>query len=80
MSSHPVPPQIRLYSLASGLGSDSPAAPASAHRMPAKLSSLAWCPDAPGVVTVGDYDGDVSQIDLATGHHIADADGHSGRR
>lgn len=73
--------QIRLYSLASGLGSDSPAAPVSAHRMPAKLSSLAWCPDgAPGVVTVGDYDGDVSQIDFTTGHHVAGVDGHGGRR
>ncbi len=73
-------PQIRLYSLASALGGDGPAAPLSAHRMPAKLSSLAWCPDASGVVTVGDYDGEVSQIDLTTGHHVADADGHSGRR
>lgn len=73
--------QIRLYSLASGLGGDGPVAAVSAHRMPAKLSSLAWCPDgAPGVVTVGDYDGDVSQIDLTTGHHVADVDGHGGRR
>ena len=73
--------QVRLYSLASGLSSDGPAAAVSAHRMPAKLSSLAWCPDgAPGVVTVGDYDGDVTQIDLNTGHHVADVDGHGGRR
>ena len=29
---------------------------------------------------VGDYDGDVSQIDLETGHMVAEADGHAGRR
>lgn len=33
-----------------------------------------------GVVTVGDYDGVVSQIHLESGHFIADLDDHNGQR
>lgn len=33
-----------------------------------------------GVVTVGDYDGVVSQIHLESGHFIADLDDHGGQR
>ncbi len=32
------------------------------------------------VCAVGDYDGEVSQIDLETGHMVAEVDGHAGRR
>ena len=35
--------------------------PIAAHRLSAKLSSLAWSPALAGVVTVGDYDGSVVQ-------------------
>ncbi|GAB4814310.1 hypothetical protein N2152v2_001356 [Parachlorella kessleri] len=75
--------QIRVYSLASALEDPEQPRwqlPIRLHRMPSKLSSLAWNPDQPGVVTVGDYDGDVSQIDLESGHMVAEADGHAGRR
>lgn len=40
---------------------------------PAPLSLLSLC-------TVGDYDGEVTQIDLESGHMVAEADGHAGRR
>mgnify|MGYP007061313961 CR=1 FL=1 len=46
--------QIRVYSLASALEDpDQPRwqLPIRLHRMPSKLSSLAWNPDQPGVVT-----------------------------
>ena len=33
-----------------------------------------------GVVTVGDYDGVVSQMHLESGHFIADIDDHGGSR
>lgn len=33
-----------------------------------------------GVVTVGDYDGVVSQIHVESGHFIADLDDHGGQR
>jgi hypothetical protein len=36
--------------------------PIAAHRLSAKLSSLAWSPALPGVITVGDYDGSVLQV------------------
>jgi len=43
--------------------------PIAAHRLSAKLSSLAWSPALAGVVTVGDYDGSVVQacINLCIG-------------
>lgn len=33
-----------------------------------------------GVVTVGDYDGVVSQMHLESGHFVADLDNHGGQR
>jgi hypothetical protein len=33
-----------------------------------------------GVLTVGDYDGVVAQVHIASGHLIADVDEHAGRR
>ena len=33
-----------------------------------------------GIVTVGDYDGVVSQVHVASGHLVADVDEHDGRR
>ena len=33
-----------------------------------------------GVLTVGDYDGVVSQMDVSSGHLLADRDDHSGQR
>ncbi len=47
-------PQVRVYSLASRLqhpGDESYLRPLRCHRMPSKLSCLAWNPDAPGTVT-----------------------------
>jgi hypothetical protein len=32
------------------------------------------------VVTVGDYDGVVSQVHVASGHYLDEVDGHAGRR
>lgn len=79
--------QVRLYSLANALeqaeeagGSATCCAPLTAHRAASKLSCLAWSPDDPGMVTVGDYDGVLTQLDLESGHHAAEADGHGGRR
>ena len=54
--------QIRVYSLSEALsGTGARPGPIAAHRLSAKLSSLAWSPALPGVVTVGDYDGCVVQ-------------------
>ena len=75
--------QVRLYSLAGGL-SRTPAAvaPVDSHRMAAKLSCLSWCRHSGTAarVAVADYDGDLTVVDLTTGHHAAAADGHHGRR
>ena len=54
--------------------------PIKVHRLPSKLSSLAWNPYQEGSVTVGDYDGVVTQIDLECGHVVAEQDEHRGRR
>jgi E3 ubiquitin-protein ligase RFWD2 len=74
--------QVRLYSLANGLeeGNAEQSSPARVHRLASKLSSLTWHPDQPGVVTVGDYDGVVVQLDVESGHVVAEGDEHSGRR
>jgi E3 ubiquitin-protein ligase RFWD2 len=50
------------------------------HRLASKLSSLAWNPFRAGVVSVGDYDGVLTEIDLETGHILHESDEHSGRR
>ena len=55
--------QIRVYGLPEAcavLGARP--GPIAAHRLAAKLSSLAWSPALPGVITVGDYDGSVLQV------------------
>lgn len=75
--------QVRLYSLASGLEEGNcslQSSPLRVHRLASKLSSLTWHPDQPGVVTVGDYDGVVVQLDVESGHVVAEGDEHSGRR
>jgi WD40 repeat protein len=83
LASAGVSKQVRVYSLASRLqhpDDDSYLQPLRCHRMPSKLSCLAWNPDAPGTVTVADYDGVLSQVDMESGHLVAEVDEHSGRR
>lgn len=73
--------QVRVYSLAKLLEEDvQEKEPIRMHRLASKLSSLSWNPSKNGVVSVGDYDGAVTEIDLETGHIINESDGHSGRR
>jgi len=48
--------------------------------MASKLSSLVWDPDHPGLITLGDYDGGVTQVDLESGHVMGETDEHAGRR
>ena len=72
--------QVCLYSLAGSLNEEQESAPIRVHRLASKLSSLTWYPDEPGVVTVGDYDGVVVQLDLESGHVVAEGDEHSGHR
>lgn len=132
-----------MYSLASRLqhpDDETYLRPLRCHRMPSKLSCLAWNPDAPGTVTggllrswlrvlvwacgltrwtavfalawptcnpcnwptgccppsppsllhppmrsfalcaVADYDGVLNQVDMESGHLVAEVDEHSGRR
>ena len=45
-----------------------------------KRQRLTPCCWLQGVVTVGDYDGVVSQMHLESGHFIADLDDHGGSR
>eukprot|EP00887_Chlorella_sp_A99_P004975 scaffold4.g4975.t1 len=75
--------QVRVFSLAAALKEPSDQRwqrPLREHRLPAKLSSLAWEDHVQGVVTVGDYDGGVTHLDVEHGHVIAEGDGHGGRR
>ncbi|GLI60377.1 hypothetical protein VaNZ11_002508 [Volvox africanus] len=50
------------------------------QRMPSKISSISWSPFLDGVLTVGDYDGVLMQLHIASGHQLADVDAHSGRK
>lgn len=73
--------QVRVYSLAKMLEEqEHQNEPIRMHRLASKLSSLSWNPAKSGVVSVGDYDGVVTEIDLETGHIVNESDGHSGRR
>lgn len=75
--------QVRVYSLADALAAGGSApGPVWSHRMAAKLSCLVWSPH-PGAspcAYVADYDGEVTQMDLSTGHLLSSVDGHRGRR
>ena len=76
--------QVRIYSMASlGRGWDDASTrqdPIRLHRLGAKLTSLAWHPTRSGVVSIGDYDGCVMEMDLETGHILHEGDEHAGRR
>ncbi|GIL91488.1 hypothetical protein Vretimale_18776 [Volvox reticuliferus] len=50
------------------------------QRMPSKISSMSWSPFLDGVLTVGDYDGVLMQLHIASGHQLADVDVHGGRK
>ncbi|GIL60557.1 hypothetical protein Vafri_15102 [Volvox africanus] len=50
------------------------------QRMPSKISSISWSPFLDGVLTVGDYDGVLMQLHIASGHQLADEDAHGGRK
>ncbi|GLC54036.1 hypothetical protein PLESTB_000816800 [Pleodorina starrii] len=50
------------------------------QRMPSKISSMAWSPFMDGVLTVGDYDGVLLQLHIASGHQVADVEAHGGRK
>ncbi|GFR48157.1 hypothetical protein Agub_g9992 [Astrephomene gubernaculifera] len=50
------------------------------QRMPSKISSMAWSPFQDGILTVGDYDGVLTQLHLASGHQLADVEAHGGRK
>ncbi|EIE23238.1 WD40 repeat-like protein, partial [Coccomyxa subellipsoidea C-169] len=83
LASAGVAKQIRVYPLASirnGEYDPEPVAAAFIHRLPSKMSSVAWSPFDEGVLTVGDYDGVVAQVHIPSGHLIADVDEHAGRR
>lgn len=67
-SSAPPPLQVRLYSLEQlASGQQVVAQPAAVLRMPSKISCASWSPDAEGVITIGDYDGGLSQVRGAGG-------------
>lgn len=51
-----------------------------AQRLPSKVSCMAWAPHVDGVITVGDYDGVLLQLHVASGHQLADVDHHAGRK
>lgn len=76
-------PQVRLYALE---GLDEPGAaalaaePAAVLRMPSKVSSCTWDPHCEGMVTVGDFEGTLSQVHVCSGHQVADVDAHAGHR
>lgn len=71
-----------MYSLAGALSADSTPGPVWSHHMAAKLSCLVWSPHAGAApcAYVADYDGEVTQMDLSTGHFLSSVDGHCGRR
>lgn len=75
--------QVCIYTLVNGssaLEVGAPARPVAVHRLPSKLSAIAWVPHMQSCVTVGDYDGVLHEVDVASGHCIAEVDEHDGRR
>jgi E3 ubiquitin-protein ligase RFWD2 len=51
-----------------------------AHAGPARRAARAVSVPQDGVLTVGDYDGVLLQLHLASGHQLADVDAHEGRK
>ncbi|KAF6255742.1 WD40-repeat-containing domain protein [Scenedesmus sp. NREL 46B-D3] len=54
--------------------------PVALVRLPGKVSSIAWSPDMDGVMSIGDYDGTLTQVHVASGHYLTEVDAHCGRR
>eukprot|EP00879_Flechtneria_rotunda_P014933 GHRR01015603.1.p1 GENE.GHRR01015603.1~~GHRR01015603.1.p1 ORF type:complete len:611 (+),score=225.96 GHRR01015603.1:1751-3583(+) len=54
--------------------------PVAVVRLPGKVSSVAWSPDIDGVISIGDYDGTLTQVHVASGHYLNEVDAHGGRR
>uniref|UniRef100_A0A383V7J3 Uncharacterized protein n=1 Tax=Tetradesmus obliquus TaxID=3088 RepID=A0A383V7J3_TETOB len=54
--------------------------PVALVRLPGKVSSIAWSPDMDGVMSIGDYDGTLTQVHVASGHYLSEVDAHCGRR
>ncbi|KAK9797014.1 hypothetical protein WJX73_005769 [Symbiochloris irregularis] len=74
---------VRVYAMAgldSDAGDDAHFPIVASHRMPSKLSSIAWSPDDAGIASVGDYDGVVSQLDLTSGRWLGDQEDPLGSR
>jgi WD40 repeat protein len=67
-------------STAAGVGGPDPRAPVALHRLPAKVSCLAWSWSQDGVVFIGDHDGTLTQLHVCSGHQLAEVDGHRGKR
>jgi WD40 repeat protein len=67
-------------SAAAGVGGSDPRAPVALHRLPAKVSCLAWSWSQDGVVYIGDHDGTLTQLHVCSGHQLAEVDAHGGRR
>ncbi|WPT12796.1 WD repeat-containing protein RUP2 [Picochlorum sp. SENEW3] len=79
LASAGVSKQVRVYSAASILF-ENDARPIRVHRSASKLSSIAWNTGRRGLVSVGDYDGVVTEIDVESGHILFECDEHSGHR
>lgn len=54
--------------------------PVATVRLPGKVSSIAFSPDMQGVISIGDYDGTLTQVHVASGHYLNEVDAHAGRR
>lgn len=70
-------PLRRQQSAVSGVD---PTAPLAVHRLPSKISCLAWSHSMDGVITIADYDGVITQLHVCSGHQLGDVDAHAGRR
>ncbi|KAK9863132.1 hypothetical protein WJX84_000902 [Apatococcus fuscideae] len=72
--------QVCVYPIATGEDQLSSIAPSQSLHHGSKLSSLSWSLLHQDVITLGDYDGGVTQLHIPTGHCIWQADDHDGAR
>ena len=73
--------QVHIYNVEEALHDEKQvgsSAPYKSHKMPARVSATEWVPGSTSLLTMGDHDGVLWQMDIHTGHILHEIDEHNG--
>ena len=73
--------QVHIYNIEDALDDEmqvGSSTPYKSHKMPARVSAMEWVPGNTSLLTMGDHDGVLWQMDVHTGHVLHEIDEHNG--